>query len=51
MNNKLSANSTGFAPVQQNGYIKNGTFVAPSTRSKPGTPLDKHGQLKKPRLK
>ena len=38
--------------VHQKPYTtRTGKFVPPSTRSKPGTPLDKYGRLKTPKLK
>lgn len=49
---KSSAILSGIGPVKQKPYVrKDGTLVQGTTRSKPGTVLDKNGQLKKPKFK
>lgn len=52
MAGKASVILAGIGPVKQKPYIrKDGKLVQGTTRSKPGTVLDKNGQLKKPKFK
>ena len=49
---KAAAILSGIGPVKQKPHVrKDGTLVQGTTRSKPGTILDKNGQLKKPKFK